>query len=373
MLAFLLVEMLNCTQKKEQNKEINNEKSVFGQLPDGQMAHLYTLRNANGMEVKISDFGGTIVEWTAPNKEGKYEDITLGCDSLSGYLKGVPYFGAIVGRYGNRIAKGQFVLDGKKYSLAINNKPNTLHGGLKGFDKVLWQVIPNNSEEPSLKLTYLSKDGEEGYPGNLTVVITYTLKSDNALQIDYEANTDKKTVINLTNHAYFNLSGMKTDILGHQLMLNANEFLPTDATLIPTGEKRKVKGTVFDFIKSKQIVTNINDTNDIQIKYGKGYDHCWVLADSTNKLKVAAVLLDSVSGRLLEVLTTEPAIQFYTGNFLDGTNKGKKGVVYQFRSGLCLETQHYPNSPNNMSFPSTDLNPGENFKSTTIYRFSVKK
>ncbi len=346
------------------------EKSAFGTLPDGQTADLYTLRNEKGMTVRITNFGGIIVSWTAPDKNGNYEDITLGCDSLSGYLKGTPYFGAIIGRYGNRIAKGKFSLDSTEYSLATNNIGNHLHGGLRGFDKVLWTATPAAGSEPSLKLAYTSRDGEEGYPGNLQVEVVYTLQKDNSLRIDYTATTDKKTVCNLTNHAYFNLAGAgKGDILDHELMLNADRFLPVDSTLIPTGELRQVAGTVFDFSKPVAIGARINEKTDAQIAAGGGYDHCWILKNGENGLKLAAVLSEPASGRKMEVYTTEPAIQFYSGNFLDGTVIGKGGNPYAHRTGLCLETEHYPDSPNKPEFPATVLNPGETLKSTTIYKF----
>lgn len=347
------------------------EKSAFGTLPDGRAVELYTLRNAQGMEVKISTYGGIVTSWTAPDKTGKYEDITLGCDSLTGYLRGTPYFGALIGRYGNRIAKGKFTLDNATYILATNNIGNHLHGGLQGFDKVLWTATPFDSAEPNLKLTYFSKDGEEGYPGNLSVTVVYTLLKDNALKIDYTAATDKATVVNLTNHAYFNLAG-KGDILGHELTLHADRFLPVDSTLIPTGELRPVAGTVFDFTQSTPVGARINDTADMQIRYGLGYDHCWVLSDTTGELRRAAALYEPQSGRLMEVLTTEPAVQFYSGNFLDGTVRGRGGVMYGHRTGLCLETQHYPDSPNKPAFPGTVLRPGEMYESTTVYQFSVK-
>lgn len=366
--------LLNSCKQKANNQAIGIISTNFGELPNGKKVTLFILKNEAGMEIKISDFGGTIISWTAPDKAGKFEDITLGCDSLSGYQKGVPYFGALIGRYGNRIGKGTFLLEGKKYNLAINNNPNTLHGGLFGFDKVLWKANLMEGKEPALKLTYLSKDGEEGYPGNLTVEVVYTLQKDNALKIDYKATTDKATPMNLTNHAYFNLSGdLNSDILAHDITLNADKYLPVDATLIPTGELKSVKGTPFDFTKPKKIGLQINDTTDVQIKYGGGYDHCWVLTDSSKTLKLAATVLNAKNGRFLEVFTTEPAIQFYTGNFLDGTIKGKNGVVYKKRSGLCLETQHYPDSPNKPSFPNTILKPNETYSSTTIYRFSVKQ
>lgn len=346
------------------------EKSLFGTLPDGQTADLYTLRNEKGMTVKITNFGGTIVSWTAPDKNGNYEDITLGCDSLSGYLKGTPYFGAVIGRYGNRIAKGKFSLDSTEYTLATNNIGNHLHGGLRGFDKVLWTATPAAGGEPSLKLVYVSPDGEEGYPGNLQVEVVYTLQKDNSLRIDYTATTDKKTVCNLTNHAYFNLAGAgKGDILSHELTLYADRFLPVDSTLIPTGELRPVAGTVFDFSKPVAIGARINEKSDAQIVAGGGYDHCWILKNVDNGLKLAAVLSEPVSGRKMEVYTTEPAIQFYSGNFLDGTVIGKGRIPYAHRTGLCLETEHYPDSPNKPEFPTTVLNPGETMKSTTVYKF----
>ena len=346
------------------------EKSVFGKLPDGQTADLYTLRNEQGMTVKITNFGGIIVSWTAPDKNGHYDDITLGCDSLSGYLKGTPYFGALIGRYGNRIAKGKFSLDDAEYTLATNNIGNHLHGGIRGFDKVLWTATPVNGHEPALKLRYASPDGEEGYPGNLQVEVVYTLRKDNSLQIDYTATTDKKTVCNLTNHAYFNLAGAgKGDILGHELMMYADRFLPVDSTLIPTGELRPVTGTVFDFSQPVAIGARINEKTDAQIVAGGGYDHCWVLKDGDKGLKLAAVLSEPVSGRKMELYTTEPAIQFYSGNFLDGTVTGKGGIPYAHRTGLCLETEHYPDSPNKPEFPTTVLNPGETLKSTTVYKF----
>ena len=364
------------SEKKMASGKAGLEKTVFGRLPDGRNADLYTLRNEKGMEVKITNYGGTIVSCTAPDRNGTYADVVLGCDSLAGYLRGTPYFGALVGRYGNRIAKGKFTLDGVTYSLATNNIGNHLHGGITGFDKVLWtaSAVENSGANPALKLTYLSKDGEEGYPGNLPVEVVYTLQSDNALKIEYTATTDKKTVVNLTNHAYFNLADAgKSDILGHELLLKAGRFLPVDSTLIPTGELRPVAGTPFDFTRSFKIGARINDSTDTQIRYGLGYDHCWVFDSPGGSLtEPFATLYEPGSGRLLEVLTTEPAIQFYSGNFLDGTVTGKGGLLYRHRTGLCLETEHYPDSPNRPEFPSTVLNPGETYRTTTVYRFSVK-
>jgi aldose 1-epimerase len=360
--------LFSCSEKEPNNAQITKEP--FGQLANGQKVDLYTLSNANGMTVKISNYGGTIVYWTAPDKNGKYEDITLGCDSLSGYIKGVPYFGALVGRYGNRIAKGKFILEGQRYTLATNNGENSLHGGLKGFDKVIWQAKTIEAEEPKLILNYLSKDGEEGFPGNLQVQAVYTLKKDNSLSIDYSATTDKSTVVNLTNHAYFNLSGNFTQsILNHEMTIKADKFLPVDKGLIPTGVLKDVKDTPFDFTKSHKIGERINQ-KDTQLEFGKGYDHCWIAKDTSAMHSIAEVY-EPNSGRLMEVITSEPALQFYTGNFMDGRVKGKSGINYQHRTGFCLETQHYPDSPNHSRFPTTVLKPGEKYHSTTIYKFSV--
>ena len=362
----------SCNPKKETDQKVGIEKALFGKLADGREADLYTLRNTAGMTVNITNYGGTVVSLTAPDKAGTFADVVLGMDSLAGYEKGVPYFGALIGRYGNRIANGKFTLDGKTYTLAVNNGPNSLHGGLKGFDKVLWTATPVDGDEPALKLTYTAKDGEEGYPGNLSVTVTYTLQKDNALKIDYKATTDKATVVNLTNHSYFNLTGDASNtILNHDLMLNADRFLPVDKGLIPTGELKPVAGTVFDFTKPTEIGQRINDSSDVQIKFGGGYDHAWVLTDNT-ALKLAATVHEPKSGRYLEVRTTEPAIQFYTGNFLDGTITGKGGVVYKKRAAFCLETEHYPDSPNHPAFPTTVLLPGKTYETTTVYTFSVK-
>lgn len=369
----------NCTSKKTETTTSDStttvykiEKTSYGNLPTGEAADLYTLKNSAGMVVKITNYGGIITYWSTPDKNGKYADVALGCDSLGGYLKGVPFFGALVGRYGNRIAKGKFTLDGKQYTLAQNNGVNALHGGKKGFDKVMWAATPIDGEEPQLKLTYTSADGEEGYPGKLDVEVVYTLQKDNSLKIDYKATTDKPTVINLTNHAYFNLTGdFSKEILDHEVMLNADKFLPVDETLIPTGELKTVAGTLFDFTKSFKIGARINDAKDVQIKYGKGYDHCWVATDSSKTLKTIASVYEPTTGRVMEVLTTEPAVQFYTGNFLDGVPAGK-GVNYKFRTGFCLETQHYPDSPNQAKFPTTVLRPNETYQTTTVYKFSAK-
>ena len=368
-----------CQSKKSENTmqtektEASISKQPWGQLPDGQKVELYTLKNTKGMEVKISNYGGLITHWTAPDKSGKYEDVVLGYDSLAGYLKASPFFGALVGRYGNRIAKGRFSLDGKTYTLLQNNGENHLHGGKIGFDKVIWAVEELKDGRNGLKLNYTSKDGEEGYPGNLAVEITYALTEDDALEINYTATTDKATVLNLTQHSYFNLNGGKTDNLGHEVMINADYFLPVDKTLIPTGVLKAVKGTVFDFTSPKAVGKGINDTSDEQIKLGGGYDHCWVLNKSKNdSLTLAASAYEPTTGRFMEVYTTEPGIQFYTGNFLDGTITGKNGIVYKKRSGLCFETEHFPDSPNKPSFPTVVLRPGETYKTTTMYKFSSK-
>lgn len=332
----------------------------------------YTLTNKNGVEMQVMNYGGIITSLRVPDKNGVVEDVVLGYDSLSGYLKTTPYFGAIVGRYGNRIANGKFKLDGKTYTLAQNNNGQSLHGGIKGFDKVYWSIEETTSAEgPSVKLKYTSKDMEEGYPGNLAVEVVYTLTNDNALKIDYTATTDKKTVINLTQHSYFNLTGNgKRDILEHVVTLAADKFVPVGKTLIPTGKLMDVANTPFDFRTPTAVGARI-DSKDQQIAMGGGYDHCWVLtgADST---KAAATVYEPTSGRVVDVYTTEPGIQFYSGNFLDGTITGKGGVVYTKRFGLCLETEHFPDSPNQPSFPSVVLNPGETYKTQTVYKFSTK-
>ena len=352
--------------------EATTSRSTFGTLPDGTEVSLYTLKNTAGTEMLVTNYGGIITALKTADKNGTFEDIVLGYDSLAGYLKAPSFFGALVGRYGNRIAKGKFALDGKTYSLVLNNGPNHLHGGTKGFDKVVWNADAYSTPEgAALKLTYLSKDMEEGYPGNLQVEVVYTLTNDNALKIDYTATTDKKTIINLTNHSYFNLSGnTKRDILDHTLSLAASKFLPVDKTLIPTGDLKDVKGTSFDFTTPTVIGERIN-AKEQQIEFGGGYDHCWVL-DKPDSLSPFATVYDSISGRFMEVFTTEPAVQFYSGNFLQGNITGKFNTVYKKRFGLCLETQHYPDSPNKPSFPTTVLNPGEVYKTQTIYKFSTK-
>jgi aldose 1-epimerase len=346
---------------------------AFHRTIDGSQVDLYTLKNSNGLEAKITNYGGIVVSLTVPDKNGKPADVVLGYDTLNDYIGSTPYFGALIGRYGNRIAKGRFTADGVEYQLAQNNDSNALHGGRKGFDKAVWQAEKvDTSDGPALKLTYTSKDGEEDYPGTLHCTVTYTLTNKNELKIEYAAETDKPTFVNLTHHSYFNLKdGGASDILGHELMIKASKFTPVDKGLIPTGELRPVAGTPFDFNKSTAIGARV-ENDDEQLKFGKGYDHNWVLDRQGKDLELVASLYEPTSGRFMEVLTTEPGLQFYCGNFLDGTNKGKGGTVYQHRTGLCLETQHFPDSPNHPDFPTTELKPAEKYTQTTVYRFSAK-
>jgi aldose 1-epimerase len=350
------------------------KSSIFGELSDGREAHLYTLANKNGMEVAISDYGATIVSIKVPDRKGNFADVALGYDSPKGYATGDSYFGGTIGRYGNRIAHGQFTLDGHTYNLAKNNGENSLHGGAAPFNKAMWTAteIPA-AGDAALRCTYISKDGEGGYPGNLSVRVTFTLTEKNELKIEYFATTDKDTVLNLTNHSYFNLAGEGSgDVLAQVMQLHASRFTPVDETLIPTGELRKVEGTPFDFREATAIGSRI-EQDEQQLKYGRGYDHNWVLDEGAQgSLVAAAEAYDPASGRVMDVLTTEPGIQFYTGNFLDGTIHGKAGKVYGHRGAFCLETQHFPDSPNHPAFPSTELKPGMKFESTTIYRFSTR-
>ncbi|HMJ67753.1 MAG TPA: aldose epimerase family protein [Cyclobacteriaceae bacterium] len=330
----------------------------------------FTLSNASGMKVAITPIGGHVMSIMVPDKNGNLADVVLGYDSARGYIGGAGFYGSTVGRYGNRIAKGKFSIDGKEYQLSVNNGENTLHGGPGGFHNVKWNAKEVTTYEgKAIELTYLSKDGEEGYPGNLNVKVVFSLTDSNELKIQYQATTDKTTVVNLTNHSYFNLSGEGSgDILNHDVTINADKFLPVDAGLIPTGELRPVKGTPFDFLEPHKVGERINAADE-QIKVGLGYDHCFVLNKKAgDELSLAAKVLDPASGRTMEVWTTEPAVQFYTGNFLTGT-PGKGGKPYKYRYALCLETQHFPDSPNQPAFPSTILKPGDTFKSTTIYRF----
>jgi aldose 1-epimerase len=346
------------------------QKQSFGKTEDGQPVDLYILTNKNGVEVAITNYGGTVVSLKVPDRNGKFDDVVLGYDKLDGYADGKAYIGATVGRYANRIAHATFTLDGTTYTLAKNDGDNHLHGG---FNKRVWSAKDvSTSAGQALELTYLSKDGEESFPGNLSVKVVYTLTDQNGLKIDYSATTDKDTVLNLTNHAYFNLAGQGNgDILQQQIMIRADRFTPIDATSIPRGELRSVKGSPFDFTNATAIGARI-DQDDPQLKLGRGYDHNWVLNSGTaGSLSLAAEAYDPHSGRVLEVLTTEPGIQLYTGNFLDGIH-GKVGKVYNRRYAFCLETQHFPDSPNHPNFPSAMLKAGHNFQSTTVYKFSTR-
>lgn len=334
---------------------------------------IYTLTNKNGASAQITNYGGIVVALNVPDQSGRLGDVVLGFDNLEEYLKVHPFFGALVGRYGNRIANGKFSLHGVEYTLAQNDGPNSLHGGLKGFDKVFWDAKPLDTPNgPALELTYLSQDGEEGYPGNLLVKVTYTLTHNNELKIDYSATTDKDTVINLTHHSYFNLTGAgKGDILAHELMIKADKFTPVNANMIPTGELRPVVGTPFDFTHPTPIGLRLNQADE-QLKFGGGYDHTWVLNSQDGSLALAARVSEPTSGRIMELWTTEPGVQFYSGNFLDGSIIGKGGRAYQYRFALCLETQHFPDSPNHPEFPSTILRAGQTYTSTTVYKFLVR-
>ena len=349
---------------------MNNPGTPFGQTPAGESVTLYTLKNAKGMEVRIMNYGGIIQKILTPDRNGKVEDVVLGFETLDEYIKDTPYFGAIVGRFGNRIAAGKFTLDGKEYTLAAQNNGQHLHGGLVGFDKKVWKVL--EATDRSLSLSYVSKDLEEGFPGNLSIKMTYTLSDDNELGIAYEATTDKATVLNLSNHSYFNLSGnAKRDILNQEVQINASRLVAVNKVLIPTGELTPVAGTPFDFTKPHVVGDRINDTSSEQIMLGGGYDHCWALDKAFGSYAKIATVVDPVSGRKMEVSTDQPGVQFYTGNFLDGHLIGKYGVAYGKRYGLCLETEHFPDSPNQPAFPTTVLRPGETYKTKTAYQFSV--
>ncbi len=373
-LLFTLVLFIQaCKSNKEQKEEIIEKKTStitqrnWGKA-DGLDVYLFTLTNANDIQVTITNFGGIVTSWTTPDRNGAEANIVLGFNSLDEYVNSHhPYFGALIGRYGNRIAKGKFTVDGQSYTLAVNNGENHLHGGLKGFDKVVWNAQLDTLFSPAkLTLTYLSKDGEEGYPGNLTVAVTYSLTDDNALVIDYEAETDKTTHCNLTNHSYFNLTGdYSKTILDHSLTIYADRYTPVDNGLIPTGALKDVKGTPFDFTSAHKIGERIAQVPG-------GYDHNFVLNRQDNSMILAAVLYDSASGRKIETFTVEPGVQFYSGNFLDGTLTSSAGTPFNKHTGMCLETQHFPDSPNRSAFPSTLLRPGEKYKTATLYKFSVQ-
>lgn len=359
--------LTSCNSGEKESKETKSEKMSkisWGQV-DGKAVDLYTLTNKNGVEIKISNYGGTVTSWITTDKKGNKSNIVLGFDSLSGYLAKPPYFGALIGRYGNRIGNATFKIDTATYKLAANNGENHLHGGNKGYDKVVWDATPATDGAASLKLTYVSKDGEEGYPGNLNITVTYTLTDDDELLIDYSATTDKATPVNLTNHCYFNLTGdVSNTILDHQLQINADRYTPVDAGLIPTGELKAVAGTPFDFLQPHKIGERIAAVEG-------GYDHNWVLTRKAADIELVATLSDSLSGRKLEVFTTEPGLQFYSGNFLDGTFKSKEGKPMLIHTALCLETQHFPDSPNKPAFPSTTLKPGDKYHTVTKYKVSL--
>jgi aldose 1-epimerase len=344
----------------------------FGTTADGTPIEIYTLANGSGVTARVMTYGGTLVSLHAPDRDGRTADVLLGFDTADGYLAGHPYFGSLVGRYGNRIANGTFTLGGVTYTLARNNGPNHLHGGVVGFDKVVWRAREVAAgEEPALELTYRSRDGEEGYPGTLDVAVTYALTAEGELRLDYRATTDRETVVNLTNHAYFNLAG-GGDILGHELLLPAARFVPTDATQIPTGEIRPVAGTPMDFTTPTPIGARIRAEDD-QLRFANGgYDHTWLVDGSPGTYRLAARLHEPASGRVMEVFTTQPGVQLYTGNMLDGSLAGKGGQVYHKHAALCLETQHLPDSPNRPEFPSTVLRPGETYAESTGYRFTAR-
>ncbi len=349
------------------------QKADFGTTADGRLVDMYTIRNGQGAELTVLTYGGIIQSLKVPDRTGAIDDVVMGFDSVAGYEKSSPYFGAIIGRVANRIANGTFSLDGKTYTLAKNNEVNHLHGGVKGWDKAVWLAEPfQDRRGPGLLLTHTSADGDEGYPGKVTAHVRYTLTAANELVVEYHATTDAPTVINMTQHSYFNLGGSKAaDILGHELTINADRFTPVNDTLIPTGEIAAVDGTPFDFRTPTPIGTRIANA-DVQMTRGRGYDHNYVLNRSGAGLQLAASVYEPVTGRTMEIRTTEPGIQLYTGNFLDGSFTGKRGRAHPHRSGFCLETQHYPDSPNQSSFPSVVLRKGEDYKSETIFKFGVR-
>jgi aldose 1-epimerase len=368
--AFLSISLLiNCSPTEK--KSMHDQDETSSKTETDQFS-VYELRNKNGVSLKLTNFGGRVISFFVPDRHGALADVVLGYDSVERYATGNPYFGAAIGRFGNRIAKGKFSLDGTEFNLAINNRDNALHGGPKGFHNVFWNA-KKDSINNSVELVYLSKDGEEGYPGNLSVIMIYTLTDENEFKIDYSATTDKTTIVNLTHHSFFNLAGEGTgDILKHQLIINAKQFTPVDDGLIPSGELRDVKSTPFDFTTPHAIDERINQTDE-QLKKGNGYDHNWILDKEGKELSLAAKVVEPNSGRIMEVFTTEPGLQFYSGNFLDGTDIGKGAKQYNFRTAFCLEAQHFPDSPNHNNFPTVVLKAGEVYKQTTVYRFSTVK
>ena len=374
---YIFIALVACNQTGNNTKPDNSpedieiEERYYGQTLEGDTVTSYTLINTQGMTMEVINYGGIIVSLTAPDRAGKLQDVVLGFDSLQPYLHGNPFFGALVGRYGNRIAKGKFNLDGEEYALIQNNGENHLHGGTKGFDKVIWESQATDTPDgPMLQLSYTSAHMEEGYPGELSITVTYVLRNDNALQVDYTATTDRPTIVNLTQHTYFNLNPNSETILDHELTLNADHYLPVDVGLIPIGSLKKVIGTPFDFLDAHTVGERINSDHP-QLVIGGGYDHCWVLNGPEDDLKTAAVLFDPATGREMTVETTEPGVQFYSANFLNGSIKGK-GKSYQKRAALCLETQHFPDSPNRPEYPSVRLDPGETYRTTTVFKFSTR-
>lgn len=360
-----------CTTMNKPNGTIT--KADFGTAPGGKPVEIYTLKNDAGAEARIMTYGGIVQSLSMPDKHGQFGDVVLGYDNLQGYVDKTPYFGALIGRYGNRIGGAKFTLEGQTYTLATNNGANSLHGGVVGFDKVVWTARPmETTHGPALILTYVSKDGEEGFPGNLEVTAIYTLTDKNALKLEFTAKTDKPTVVNLTHHSYFNLSGQGNgDILGHIVYINSDKTTPVDAGLITTGEFADVTGTPFDFRKPTTIGARINDPDKV-LQYGPGYDHNWVINKLFGQFGLQARVTEPASGRVMEVWSDEPGLQFYAGNFLDGTIKGKGGVAYQIHTGFCMEPQHYPDSPNKPNFPSVELKPGQTYHNTIVYKFSVE-
>lgn len=371
-LALALAAFASPPSAMSQAPKARVEKRPFGRLADGTPVDLYTLTNRHGIEAQITNYGGAVVSLKVPDARGQMADVVLGFDDPAGYEADASYFGALIGRFGNRIAGGRFRLDGREYRLAQNNAPNHLHGGVRGFDKVVWQARPlRRRAAAALELTYLSRDGEEGYPGNLSVRVVYALTDRGELRIEYSATTDRATIVNLTHHSYFNLAGAGAgDILGHRLRLHADRYTPVDETLIPTGELAPVRATPFDFTRAETIGSRIGADHE-QLRRGKGYDHNYVLNKRGARLSLAAEVSEPTTGRTMEVWTTEPGVQLYTGNFLAGV-RGKGGRVYDFRGGFCLEAQHFPDSPNKPAFPSTVLRPGGRYTQTTVYKFSAR-
>ena len=370
--SLLIAVILNSCENKYPGSEMLTEE-VFGKLDSGEEVYIYTLINKNGMKAKIINYGAVMVSLYAPDKNGNFEDVVFGFDELNGYVEDNSFIGTIVGRYGNRINKSKVTIDGTDFHLTPNEGENQLHGGPKGFFKVLWKAEPlTNDEASSLKMSYHSPDGEMGYPGNLDIEIIFTLTDDNGLKLDYNAVTDKPTVVNPTQHAYFNISGdMNNTILGDELQIDADYITPVDEHLIPAGKLMKVENTPFDFRTPHKIGERINDNNE-QLKFGSGYDHNFVLNNYNGSVRKIGALYNPESGRLMEIFTDQPGLQFYSGNFINGTVKGKSGTIYNYRTALCLETQHFPDSPNQPEFPSTRLNPGEKYTQTVIYKFSTR-